>query len=493
MPYLKESSIHFAVEPRLNKRPKSDLLVLYAFKEGDTLNVPVYPKDWSQSVQALIQSKDFKGKEGEVALMYGSGDYESRLAVVGLGEQKKVTSETVSNAYAKLGQEVQKRKIGSITVVPPKDGAIPATFGLLHGNYVFTLHKGSKEEDSLLRTITYIGISSDTLPEIEEAKTLVEGIDVSRDLINTNADEMTPSHLGAVAKEIAATSKNFKVEVYGKKWLEKNRMGLILAVNRGSSTVEPSFTVLEYTGAPQSKEKTVLVGKGITYDTGGLNLKVGVGIETMKADMSGAAIVLSTLYVAAKLKLPINVTAVVPATENAIGPQSFKPGDVYHSYSGKTVEIGNTDAEGRLILADAISWAEKNLHPTRIIDVATLTGSIVIALGTGCAGLFTPDETLADQLLEASRETNERLWRMPLIEDYKESLKSYVADTNNIGSREGGSITAALFIEQFVEKTPWAHLDIAGVAFTKHPQGVYPKNATGYGVRLMTHFLKQPG
>ena len=489
--YIKESPVQFAVE-RLNKRPKSDLLVLFAFKEGNSLKVLECPKGWSSSVQALIDSKDFKGQEKEVTFLYGSGEAEKRVAIVGLGEEQKLNSDLVSQSYAKLGQELQKRKVESISLLVPKELTLAVAYGLLHSNYLFLSHKGHSKDEvpTFLKKVTFLNVSPDVLKEVEKAKAVSEGIDLSRDLINTSADEMTPAHLGLVAKEIAKTSKHIKADVYGKKWIEKNKMGLILAVSRASPETEPAFIILEYRGNPKSKEKTVLIGKGVTFDTGGLNIKPTGGMETMKADMSGAAIVLSTIYTSAKLCLNINVTAIVPSTENGIGPLSYKPGDVYKSYSGKTVEIGNTDAEGRLILVDALAWAEKNLQPTRMIDVATLTGAMVIALGTGCAGLFTPDDTLAAQLEQASQSSHERLWRMPLIEDYKEQLKSYVADTSNVGQREGGSITAALFIQQFIEKTPWAHLDIAGVAYTKHPQGVYPKNATGYGVRLLTEFLE---
>lgn len=493
MAYLKERALQFAVEPRLNKRPKSDLLVLFASKEGDKIEVSECPKAWSQSVRALVDSKDFKAKANEIVFVYGQGECEKRLAVVGLGDKNKINPEVISHAFTKLGQELLKKKVTSISCLVPSEDVVSAAFGLLHSNYKFITHKGDKKEEddsSSLEKVTFIGVKEEFLPNLEKAKVICDGVDLSRDMINTNADEMTPEHIGQVAKEISKSIKTLKAEVYGKKWLEKNKMGLILAVNRASHSVDPAFITLEYKGAPKSKELTVLIGKGITFDTGGLNLKPTGGMETMKADMSGAAIVLSTVYTAARLKLPLNVTAIVPSTENAIGPQSFKPGDVYTSYSGKTVEIGNTDAEGRLVLADALTWAEKNLQPTRIIDVATLTGAIAIALGTCCAGLFTPDDTLASQLQEASQRSFEKLWRMPLIEEYKEQLKSYVADTSNTGQREGGSITAALFMQQFLEKTPWAHLDIAGVAFTKHPQGVYPKNATGYGVRLLTQFLE---
>jgi leucyl aminopeptidase len=261
----------------------------------------------------------------------------------------------------------------------------------------------------------------------------------------------------------------------------------LLAVARGSA-VEPTFIILHYKGVARSKDHTVIIGKGVTFDTGGLNLKTS-GMETMRDDMSGAATALCTVAVAAALNLPVNVTAVVAATENAIDARSYKPGDVYKGYSGMTVEIGNTDAEGRLTLADALAYTVKELKPTRMIDFATLTGSMVVALGEGMSGLFCNEETLANSLLDSSQRTSEILWRMPLFEPYKEQLKSDIADIKNVGGRAAGSITAALFLQEFVQNVSWAHIDIAGTAFGKE-KGYVPKNGVGFGVRLMVDFLE---
>ncbi len=265
-------------------------------------------------------------------------------------------------------------------------------------------------------------------------------------------------------------------------------MGLLAAVSRGSA-VEPAFIILSYKGFARSKDHTVLVGKGITYDTGGLNLKPTGSMETMRDDMSGGATALAAIGVAASLNLKVNVTAVVPSTENAIDSKSFKPGDVYKAHSGMSVEIGNTDAEGRLALADALSYSVQNLKPTRIIDFATLTGSMVIALGEGMSGLYCNDDKLCSALLHASDRTAEILWSMPLYDPYKEQLKSDIADIKNIGGRAAGSVTAALFLREFVDTAPWAHIDIAGTAFASKERGYWPKNGVGFGVRLMIDFL----
>lgn len=493
---LDPETVDFSQSKTLALRPDSDLLVAYAWIEGKKLHVCKTTKGWDESLELIADTKDFKGDVGEVEFFYRKGEKEKRLALVGLGKKGDITEESLRRSYKALATQLKKRGVEKLSLIVPLRMDVPAvetaealTEGILFGTYSFQEHKGKKEEHRL-KKVCLISAEERLLNSSKESALRFQGVALSKNMINLNADVSTPIWLGEMAKEMAKREPHLKATVFDKKQIQKEKMGLLLAVNQGSPHQEPRFIILDYQGAPKVKTHTVLIGKGITYDTGGLNLKPTGSMETMKSDMSGAAIVLSTVYAAAKLKLKVNVTAIVPSTENAIGPDAFKPGDVYTSFSGKTVEIGNTDAEGRLVLADAISWVEKNMKPTRIIDVATLTGAIAIALGESCAGLFTPDDKLAADLLKASQKSGEKLWRMPLIEEYKEMLKSHVADTSNCGKREGGSITAALFLQLFVEKTPWAHLDIAGVAFTKYAQDLYPKHATGYGVRLLLTYLK---
>ena len=266
-------------------------------------------------------------------------------------------------------------------------------------------------------------------------------------------------------------------------------MGLFLAVNKGSSQ-DPYLITLSYSGNPKSKEHIVLVGKGITYDTGGLALKPAENMATMKCDMAGAATVLATVGAAAALGLKVNVTAIAPVTDNAIDAKSYKMGDVYFSMSGKTVEITNTDAEGRLVLADAITYAKTHFHPTLLIDVASLTGGIVVALGEDIAGLFSNDDPLAKDLLQSSETTGESLWRMPLNPDYKEMLKSDIADLLNSAGKTASSMTAALFLQEFASGTPWAHIDFAGSCYLSKPKNYNTSKATGFGVRLLIDFLE---
>ena len=343
----------------------------------------------------------------------------------------------------------------------------------------------------MIEKVCWIGLDKRGEEWIEKAQTIAGGVYFARELVNGNADDVTPRMLANTALAIEKYSSKIKTTVYDKKWLQQKKMGLILAVNRGAS-VDPYLIQVVYKGNPRSKEHIVLVGKGVTYDTGGLALKTAEGMVSMKCDMAGAAAVLGAVQVTAALDLKVNVTALIPAVENSIDALSYKLGDVYRSYSGKTVEITNTDAEGRLVMADAISFAVETLKPTCIIDLATLTGNVVMALGEERAGLFTDDERLSSDLMAAADKTGDFLWRLPIQSEYKEAFKSDVADlTNSSAGREAGAIKAALFLQEFVGSTPWAHLDVAGTAYLTRPKYYHPTKATGYGVRLLVEFLEK--
>ena len=274
--------------------------------------------------------------------------------------------------------------------------------------------------------------------------------------------------------------------------IKMSHMGLLEAVSRGASE-EPAFITIEYKGDPdESQDWTALVGKGITYDTGGLSIKPTSGMLTMRGDMGGAGAVLGVIHALCHLKIPVNVVALIASTENAIGPSSYKVGDVYTGHSGKTVEVTNTDAEGRLVLADAISYAQETYKLKRIIDLATLTGGAVVALGEEASALMTNNDRLAVELFKASQETSELVWRLPLYEDYKRLLDSKVADIKNSGDRKASAIQGGIFLQHFVDpKISWAHLDIAGVAFSDELKSYQPVQATGYGVRLLIRFFQQ--
>ncbi len=478
------------------KRKGADVLVL-PFWKGDKEPIAACSGTSDASLfSAPLQAGDFKGKKGETLVVYATDPKakERRLLLVGLGEKREDVEAVRRSFAAALKVAREKKCLRANIELPVGDPSLSraACEGVLLANYAFDKLKAEslkEEPTALLKEVCFIGADAKMLTRFQREQTISEGVFLARNLANDNADNATPQELAKQAQKLSKTFPKIKTTVFGKAEIEKLKMGLLLAVNQGSSR-DPAFIVMEYRGNPQSKEKTAIVGKGITFDTGGLNLKVAANIETMKLDMSGAAAVLGTMYAAAALKLKVNLVGVVPTTENAIGPKSYKPGDVFTSYLGKTVEINNTDAEGRLILADALSYTVKVLNPTRMIDLATLTGSIVIALGEDLTGMFCNDETLAQAILKAGEETGELVWRMPLYADYKEELKSPIADMKNCGSRKGGSITAALFLQEFVLKTPWAHLDIAGTAH-KEPKHYNTTHATGVGVRLLIALLEQ--
>lgn len=486
----------------LTGRKNGDLLAIPFWKEKGKIYLAYKSSSLEEIYQAPLKAGDFKGKDGEVLVFYSSLVPEKRVALVGLGDKDTITPETLRRSFAALTKACHARKVTTLHLLLPQIAGMQETDrvrgtleGLLLANYAFTKHKKDSLKDNpptLIQKTVLIGAEKGVLEQAKKLKAISEGVYLARDLTNTNADELSPPQLAHLAQTWAKQSAGLKATIFDKKRIEKEKMGLLLAVNRGSH-IDPRFIILEYKGNPKSKDHTVLVGKGITYDTGGLNLKVGDGMLTMRCDMGGAAAVLVAVKVAAELKLPVNVTAVVPATENMVSSESFKPGDVYESYAGKTVEIGNTDAEGRLVLADALAYAEKNLKPTRLIDLATLTGGIDIALGNEATGLMSNDDALADLLITAGSQTFERLWRLPLFEEYKDGLKSDVADMRNVATRAASSIIGAMFLKAFIKDTPWAHLDIASTAFLSEAKRYHPKLATGVGVRLLVEFLENQG
>ena len=483
----------------LDQRKTSDLLVIPLYK-SQNVEWPLGIDEKKMGIDAPIKMGDFKGKEGETSLQYVSRGIEPRVLLLGLGDLDSVTVESLRRSFGAALKIAGQKHFGSLNILVPKVPALSdeeVLRGLAEGclltNYCFYGLKSQTKQECLptqVKKVTLLTSSKNALKVIEKTLIICEGVYLARDLVNGNADDITPAYLASLAVNLSNQFPKIKTTCFDKKQLEKEKFGLILAVSRGSSH-DPVLIVSEYKGNPKDKKSIILMGKGVTYDTGGLNLKPTGSMETMKCDMGGAAVVLGVLQVAAALGLKHNITVVIPAVENSISATSYKPGDVYKSYSGKTVEIGNTDAEGRLILADALSYAVKHLNPKEIIDVATLTGAIEIALGSECAGLFCNSDALADALLRAGSVTYERIWRMPIFEEYRDLLKSEIADIRNHGGRAGGAITAALFLKEFVPPAiPWAHLDIAGTAFFNEKKRYHPKSATGIGVRLLIEAIE---
>lgn len=451
---------------------------------------------WRAIYSRALESGDFKAKLGETLVLYAEG----RVVLLGLGKQESVSAESIRRAYSCAVRIAQAKKVESLHVALPQTSALNRSEllaalgdGIFLTNYAFTHLKEDTLKDNpvvLLKRVAFLDCSADEEPILQKQLTIAAGVYLVRELVNGNADEVTPQLLAETAWSLEKRTKGLKATVLEKKQILKEKMGLFLAVNRGSP-LDPCLIQLSYRGNPKSEEHIVLIGKGVTYDTGGLSLKPTEGMLTMKCDMAGAATVLAAVQTAAALQLKVNVTALAPASENSIDGQSYKVGDVYRSMSGKTVEITNTDAEGRLLLADAITYALTHLNPTLMVDLATLTGGIVVALGEEISGLFSNDEALADALLCSSKTTGEQLWRMPLYPDYKELLKSEVADLVNSAGRSASSMTAALFLQEFVGSVPWAHIDFAGAAFLSKPKYYNPTKATGCGVRLLIDFLER--
>ncbi len=488
---------------QLNKRKKADALVLPFWKDKKGVQAAFSLEESLERLLATaLASEDFKGKEGEVLCLYGEEQPEKRVILLGLGSQEKLTVENLRRAYGSLTKSCLSKRLTNLNIAVPQQQKLyeqdlmrGIAEGLLLPNYVFNRlkHRDPEEpEESLLQKITWIGASAQALDVAQKVAIICDGVYYARDLTNGNADEITPQYLAYCAQGLAKEQSSIKTTVFDKKRIEKEQLGLLLAVNRGSS-LDPAFIIMEYKGNSHSTDHTVIVGKGVTFDTGGLNIKVaGTGLESMKCDMGGAATCLGTILAVAQLGLKVNLSVVIPTTENSVDANSFKPGDAYPSYAGKSVEVTNTDAEGRLILADALAYACKKLNPTRLIDFATLTGAIDIALGPEASGLMSTSDELAQELAEAGEATYERVWRMPLYEEYKEKLKSDVADLKSWNGRSGSANVAATFLRFFVDESiPWAHLDIASTAYITEAKKYLPKYATGVGVRLMVELLEQ--
>lgn len=484
----------FSIVPSLSKRTKADLLILPFYRSRSKIVPAANLGQIEAAIAAALDSGDFNADEGSCLLLYPENQKEKRYLLLGLGEERKVTVENLRRSYSAAVKMALTKNIVKLNVLLPvlkelskEEVSRGLSEGLLLSNH--RQDGGQQKKDTpLIAHTTLVAANKADLTVVQRAEKICDCVNYARELVNGSADMITPQYLAKEAQKIAKKYPKVRTTVFDKKRIQKEKMGLLLAVNQGSAR-EPVFIIMEYRGNPKSKEHTVMIGKGVTYDTGGLNIKPTGGMETMRCDMGGAATVFGALQAVAALGLKVNVTAVVPSTENCIDALSYKPGDVYTGYAGKSVEIGNTDAEGRLILADALAYSAAKLKPTRIIDFATLTGAMIVALGNWTTGMMSNNDRLADELLRAGNDTYERLWRLPLFEEYRKDLNSDVADLRNVSSGGAKSIVAALFLQEFVGNVPWAHLDIAGTAFLNKSTYYHPKNGTGIGVRLMVEFF----
>jgi len=450
----------------------------------------------------LLSAGDFKGKLHATAVLYtGKALPARRLILVGLGKRKDFKPERLRGAFAKAAREARRLDVkdfaASVDIGLPEEKperiAAAAVEGVLLGLYQYLPYKTvDREEMHELRSFTLVEADGTLRKAIRgaaaEAEAVSRAVCFARDLVSAPGNDLTPGRMAKEAKAMAK-ARGLGVKVLEEPALRKLGMNALLGVSRGS-TEPPRLIVLEHRGGAKGAAPVVLVGKGITFDSGGISLKPAENMGEMKYDMAGGAAVLATLQAVADLRLPVNVVGLVPAVENLPDGKAYKPGDILSTYSGQKVEVLSTDAEGRLILADALSYARR-YKPAAVIDLATLTGACIVALGDLGTGLFGTDAGLVARIRDAAEATGDRVWEMPLWDEYVELIRSDVADWKNTGGRGGGAITAALFLKQFAGEAPWAHLDIAGPAWTKKDLPCVPKGASGVGVRLLVEVLKR--
>jgi leucyl aminopeptidase len=490
-------------------KAREDAIMVGCFEVGEKSSVPFQIQDnrLSGIVAPLLIAGDFKAKMGEAAVLYPQDEHFSkRIILAGLGKKNEVTLERVRRAYAYAGKKAKELKIKNLAVMALESEHLPVKLqpasqamveGIWLAQYKVDRYKTEiADQQDALQKLTILASRSNKIPQIEkgvrDGEIFSQATNFTRDLANQPSNQLTPSALGQVAEKLARENQ-LKCQVLSQAQIRKLGMNAFLAV-AGGSEQPPKLILLEYS-PPKSKNTLALVGKGITFDAGGLSLKSTENMLEMKGDMMGGAVVLATIAGCAKLQLPLRLIGIIPAAENLPSGSAQKIGDIIQSHSGKTIEVLNTDAEGRLILADALSYS-RSFEPDAIIDVATLTAAIKIALGSICAGVFSNHQGLIDSMIRAGETSGERVWPMPLWDEYRQFLDSDLADIKNVGSRWGGAILAATFLKSFVGNVPWIHVDIAGVDFKDKDLDLekdyfyWTKGATGFGARLMLQFLK---
>ena len=475
-------------------RSKTDCLICPTLQE-QPLDLPLEAETLAQ-INTLLERKDHTGKAGETTWIHHPvGINATRILLVGTGKNSTPTDKDLKQATTALTQTLQNSgcRNAVLPVTIPQEALkrwsrlVVETIEACDYQYQFPGSKKPKAERPALKKITFANANRKEnaviKQAIQEGQAIAGGVSLARTLGDLPANICTPDYLAKETRKIGRNQKNLSVKVLNEKEMEKLGMGALLSVARGSE--QPAKLIIaEYKGAAKTEKPTVLVGKGVTFDSGGISLKPGARMDEMRFDMCGAASVIGTLQAVRDLQLPINLVALVPATENLPSGRATKPGDVVKSLSGKTIEILNTDAEGRLILCDTLTYAER-FKPEEIIDIATLTGACVVALGKHAAGLLSNDDQLANDLLQAGEESADRCWRLPLWDEYQPQLDSNFADMGNIGGPEAGTITAACFLSRFTEGQRWAHLDIAGAAWKQGKE----KGATGRPVSLLVQHL----
>ena len=442
---------------------------------------------------------DMGGIFGKILVIPTVGKTTSqRILLAGLGKKENFTNDTIRFVSGKIAQKARELKLKEFSIIAPPSSLIEPVSsvsqiveGCKMSLYKFEKYK-SKKENNIPNLTILISKSEKILKTIKIAEIVSDGAIYAKSIANLPPNECIPATLANFASVISKKNK-MKCTIISKNDLKKKGFGGISAVGQGSKN-EPKLIILEYNNGSQKEKPVVLVGKAVTFDTGGISLKPGEKMDEMKFDKCGGCTVIGIMKAVSELKLPINVVGIIPSVENMPGGESYRPGDIIKLYSGKTAEILNTDAEGRLILADALSYGEKQYSPKAIIDFATLTGACIIALGTNIAGMVSNNNNLKQKIIESSKRTTEEIWDLPLNDDFMDMIKSDVADMKNVGiGRAAGSISAAAFLKNAIENTPWVHMDIAGVAWTQigtKDKPYNPKGATGFGVRLILDYLQ---
>jgi leucyl aminopeptidase len=487
--------------PRTDQQYKTtSILIIGIFENEDNfLQLNEIDTSLATTINEIIKNKEFKGLFGSNIILYRPGNGRiKKVMLVGLGKREKFTKDIARVIAGKAALKAREMGFSNISIIPflnkLDEGLIEAIVeGILLSLYSFKQYKTNNEENSSLRLneVTIVSNSEPSMYQtlINKVNLIVQAVFFARDLGNLPPNDCSPTYLANVATSLG-NEYQMKTRIIERYEMESIKLAGVVAVGKGSNN-PPKMIIVEYKGGHDEKPY-LLVGKAVTFDTGGISLKPGEKMDEMKFDKCGGCTVLGILKAASSLKLPLNIVGIIPCVENMPSATSYRPGDIIQMYNGKTVEVLNTDAEGRIILADAISYGINSYNPKAIIDLATLTGACIIALGANVAAAIGTSKELVCKLIQASQETGEKIWELPLYDEFQDQLRSNVADIKNIGGRPGGAITAAAFLSNFTDNTPWVHLDIAGTAWTQ--EGTYersynPKGATGFGLRTIVKLL----
>ena len=496
-------------ERNILTRTRADIVAAFILEDESLFKSQV--KDLVTALPALAQqiaASSFRGKEHDLLMLYPDKIRTRRLMLVGLGKKQDLSLERLRKAAANAAKHTQKEKAVSLALIAPDAEIVVAATrgntgsswqqvgqalaeGAALGVYKFDEFI-SKTENSEGKLKEVAIVSPDAAQSksfdagVRIAQILTEAVYGARDLENSPGNTIYPDSLAGYASRMGR-KHGFKVQILNERGIKKLGMGGLLGVSQGSDK-PPRFIIMEYNKGNRRRGTVVLVGKGVTFDSGGISIKPSANMAEMKMDMSGAAAVIGTMQAAAHLKIPLHIVGLVPATENLLSGSALKPGDILRHFNGKTSEVDNTDAEGRLILADALAFASR-YKPDVVIDLATLTGACVVALGHVATGMMGNDQQTMDRLKESGERTYERVWQLPMYDEYEKLIKSDIADVKNTGGRWGGAITAAMFLKKFIGDYKWVHLDIAGTAIIEEATDYIPKGGSGVGVRLLIDFL----